>query len=332
LLGFAQGMPMLFAARLLAGVTAANISVAQAYISDVTDAKNRSRGLGMIGAAFGLGFIIGPATGGALSTFGYSVPAFLSAGLGLLNLILVFFWLPESLSAARRAELSNVPNRTTLSPYGLFHALQRPVVGPLLHTRFLYGLAFAVFQTIFSLYALTRFGVNAQQTGFILAYVGILSVITQGFLVGKLTARFSESRLIFTAAAIMAFSLFGWAAAPNIVTLLIVMAPTAFAGGVLNTVINSAISKSVPPVEVGGMLGFAASLEAATRVIAPTLGGIMLDQINSRLGVFVGTAAPGIFAGIIMVWVVSYIWRNILPTNPAPLNTSGAIPVQNSSD
>ncbi|MBE0699696.1 MAG: MFS transporter [Anaerolineaceae bacterium] len=312
LLGFAQGMVMLFAARLLAGITAANISVAQAYISDITDEKNRSKGLGMIGAAFGLGFIIGPAAGGALSTFGYSVPAFLSAGLGVINLILVALWLPESLSPERRAALAKKPAKDALAPKGLWAALQRPVIGPLLSTRFFYGMAFSIFQTIFALYALSRFGVNAQNTGFILAYVGVLSVITQGFIVGRLTARYPESRLIFVMAIIMAVSLFGWAVAPNILTLLIILAPTAFSAGILNTVINSAISKSVPPVEVGGMLGFAASLEAGTRVIAPTLGGIMLDQISSRMGVFAGTAAPGLFAAILMSGVVFYIWRHVL--------------------
>jgi MFS transporter, DHA1 family, tetracycline resistance protein len=319
LLGLAQSMFMLFAARLLAGITAANISVAQAYISDITDEKNRSKGLGMIGAAFGLGFIIGPATGGALSTLGYSVPAFLSAGLGAINLLLVWLWLPESLSVERRVLISTLPAKATLSPKGLWAALQRPVTGPLLHTRFFYGLAFSIFQTIFSLYALTRFGVDAQRTGFILAYVGVLSVITQGFLVGRLTARFSDAQLIFAASIIMAISLLGWAAAPSIVTLLLVLAPTSFSAGILNTVINSAISKSVPPIEVGGMLGFAASLESATRVIAPTIGGIMLDQIGAKLGAFAGTAAPGLLAGFLMAWVVVYIWRHIIQKTSIPV-------------
>lgn len=325
-LGFAQSMVALYASRLLAGITAANISVAQAYISDVTDASNRSRGLGMIGAAFGLGFIIGPALGGALSTFGYSVPAFLAAGLGIINLILVFAWLPESLSPERRVKLVNQPASSTLSINGLFEALRRPLTGPLLHTRFFYGLAFAIFQTIFSLYTLSRFGMDAQATGFILAYVGVLSVITQGFLVGRLTARYSENRLIFVSSIIMTLSLLGWALAPNLFILLIIMAPTSFSAGVLNTVINSAISKSVPPVEVGGILGISASLEAGTRVIAPTIGGIMLDQIGKLLGIFAGTAAPGLLATIIMAWVVSYIWRYMLhqPGNQLSITPASA--------
>jgi MFS transporter, DHA1 family, tetracycline resistance protein len=329
LLGFAQNLAMLFFARALAGITAANISVAQAYISDVTDEKNRSKGLGMIGAAFGLGFIIGPAAGGALSAFGYGVPAFLAAGLGLINLVLVALWLPESLTPERRAMLAQRPVKMTLSPRGLLDALRRPLVGPLLHTRFFFAMAFSIFQSIFTLYALERFQIDAQHTGYILAYVGVLSVFTQGFLVGRLTKRYSEPQMIFAASIIAAIGLLGWALSPNIPVLLVMMAPTSMASGVLNTVINSAISKSVPPVEIGGMLGLAASLEASTRVISPSLGGLMLDQISRQFGVFIGTASPGIFATLVMAWLVSYIWRNVLHLK---LTGAGAAPQAQSAD
>ena len=105
LLGFATTLWMLFASRLIDGITGGNISVAQAYISDVTDPKDRAKSLGLIGAAFGLGFIIGPVTGGVLSQWGYAIPAFVAAGLAFINLLLVFFWLPESLTPERRAAM-----------------------------------------------------------------------------------------------------------------------------------------------------------------------------------------------------------------------------------
>jgi DHA1 family tetracycline resistance protein-like MFS transporter len=106
LLGFANTLWMLFAARILDGLTGGNISVAQAYIADVTDAQNRSKGLGMIGAAFGLGFIIGPVTGGFLSQWGYAVPAFAAAAMAIINLILIYAWLPESLTPEKRAAMN----------------------------------------------------------------------------------------------------------------------------------------------------------------------------------------------------------------------------------
>jgi DHA1 family tetracycline resistance protein-like MFS transporter len=328
-LAFAQNIWVLFLERLIDGITAGNISIAQAYISDVTDPKDRSKAFGMIGAAFGLGFIIGPAVGGALSTFGYIVPALVAASLTVINLVLVAVWLRESLTPEKRAELSASGSKPPAFTIGaMFAALRRPLVGPLLHTRFIFGLAFSLFQSIFSLYALERFQLNVQSIGFVLAYVGVLSVITQGFMIGKLTARYSEARLIVFSTGLMAIGLAGWALAPSLWVLLLVMAPTAFAGGVLNTVINSAISKSVAPAEIGGMLGLSASLESATRVIAPSLGGLLLDQVGRSYGIFAGTAAPGIFSTLVMIWLFSYVVRRVkeLPTAPANQSYPGSSP------
>ena len=302
LLGFANTLWLLFAARIADGITGGNISVAQAYIADVTDEKSRAKGLGMIGAAFGLGFIFGPATGGFLSQWGYAVPAFAAAGLVTLNLLMVYLWLPESLTPERRAELAE-KEKPKFNLRALLDALQRPVSGSLLITRFFFGLAFSIFQTIFSLYALRRFGLEAQQTGYILTYVGVLSVIVQGGLVGKLTDRFREDLLITASVGIMALSLLGWAFAPSVVMLLVILAPTAFAGGVLNTVISSALTKTVQPQEIGGILGLSASIESLTRVIAPTLGGVLLDQY--------GSWSPGTFGALILAGLFIYVWNKI---------------------
>lgn len=308
LLGFAGALWVLFVSRLVDGLTGGNLSVAQAYITDVTDDKNRAKSLGMIGAAFGLGFIIGPAVGGALSVYGYAVPAFAAAALSAINLIAVFFWLPESLTEERRAAMA-AQKRPAFTFAALWRALNRPRVGPLLHTRFFFGLAFATFQTIFALYAKDRFGLTAQTTGYVLAYVGVLSVLVQGFAIGKLAVRFTETQLIFVCTILMAMSLLAWAFAPSLPLLLIIMAPLAFAGGTLNTVLSSALTKSVYPEEIGGTLGLSASVESLTRVIAPSAGGLLLETL--------GTWAPGVFSALVMAWVVSFVWRRIV-VNPDP--------------
>lgn len=297
LLGFANTLLILFVARILDGLTGGNISVAQAYISDVTDAKNRTKGLGMIGAAFGLGFIIGPASGGLLSQWGYAVPAFVAAGLVTINLLMVALWLPESLTPEKRTTLIGKKPAVTLS--ALVDALKRPFTGPLLITRFFFGLAFAIFQTIFALYALRRFNLGATETGFILTYVGVLSVIVQGGLVGRLNQRFRDDVLIFSSVGIMALSLLGWALTPSVTVLLIVLAPTAFAGGVLNTVLSSALTKAVQPQEIGGILGLSTSIESATRVIAPTLGGVLLEHF--------GAWSPGAFGALLLTGLFIYV-------------------------
>lgn len=307
---------VLFFSRILDGLTGGNISVAQAYIADITDEKNRARGLGLIGAAFGLGFILGPAVGGLLSTYGYAVPAFAAAGLAAINLASVAFTLPESLTPEARANLSARPQRT-LSPAALWEALNRPRVGPLLHIRFFFGLAFSTFQTIFSLFALYRLGLDARQTGFVLAYVGILAALVQGVGVGKLTNRFPETRLIVAASALMAVGLVAWAFTPSVPVLLIVLAPVSLGGGVLNTVLNSTLTKAVYPEEIGGTLGLSASLESLTRVISPSVGGLLLGQV--------GAWAPGLIAGGLMVWVTSFAWRRLIanPDPPLPKRSSG---------
>lgn len=302
LLGLAANLWMLFAARILAGIIGSNISVAQAYITDVTDESSRARGLGLIGAAFGLGFILGPAIGGLLSRFGFGVPSFAAAGLSALNLLMVLFWLPESLTAERRAALAQ-GKRPPLTLNAMLAALRKPVVGPLLHTRFFFAIAFSTFQTIFALWGLQRLNLTAQTTGYLLTYVGFLSAFVQGFLIGRLTRRFSEPFLIFAATILMTVGLVGWALTTSLPGLLVDLIPIAFGGGVLNTVINSAISKSVAPIEVGGTLGLAASLESLTRVFSPTLGGLLLDTL--------GTWAPGLFSALIVLWLATYVYRYI---------------------
>jgi MFS transporter, DHA1 family, tetracycline resistance protein len=132
----------------------------------------------------------------------------------------------------------------------------------------------------------------------------VLSVITQAGLIGPLTRRFRENVLIITGLWLMGFALLAWAFTSSLIPLLIVMLPLALSGGVLNTVIQSAISKSVSREEVGGMLGISSSLEAFTRVIAPTVGGFLLQNL--------GVWAPGVFSALIMAWVVLFTYRRVI--------------------
>ena len=194
--GLANSIIILFLSRILAGFMGGNISVAQAYIADVTDEKDRARGLGLIGAAFGLGFITGPAIGGALSAWGYEIPAYAAAFLDFFNFIAIYFWLPESLTL-EQMKASHASREPKFSLRELRQALTRPLVGALLNSQFVFSLAFAMFTTVFALFAQHRLNLDAESTGFILAYIGILIVIVQGGLIGKLTAYFSEGFLLF---------------------------------------------------------------------------------------------------------------------------------------
>src|SRR5512136_277212 len=294
---------VLFLSRSVDGLTGGNITVAQAYISDITDEKNRAKGLGLIGAAFGLGFIIGPAVGGLLSKYGYSVPALVAAGLSFLNLISIFFFLPESLTEERRHAM-HMQNRPPFTLKALIVALNRPLVGPLLYLRFFFALAFSMFQCIFSLYAAFKLHLSSQTTGYVLAYVGVLSVLVQGVGVGLVTKRFRENAIIITSLWLMVLGLVGWAITPNLPVLLVVMLPLSMGGGMLNTVINSAISKAVSREEIGGTLGISTSLESVSRVIAPSAGGFLLQNL--------GAWAPGVVSAFLMAWAIWFTYRRII--------------------
>lgn len=306
ILGFANSLWWLFASRILSGLTAGNISVAQAYIADVTDEKNRARGMGMIGAAFGIGFILGPAIGGTLSVYGFDVPAFVAAGLTFINLLAVFFWLPESLTEERRAELAS-QKKADVSFGALFAALQRPLVGPLLWVRFGFAVAFNSFQTVFPLYVLYKFDLNAQQTGYILAYLGVVLVIMQGGVIGPLSERFKESNLLVIFLTFALVGMIGWAFTPSVTLLLVAMFPMAVGAGSFNALINSAISKAVTREEIGGMLGLGAGLESSTRVVMPALASYLLGAY--------GPSAPGYLGSVVMAIVVVYAYMNLIVSN-----------------
>lgn len=303
ILGFANGLWMLFAARLLSGLTAGNISVAQAYISDVTDEKNRARGMGLFGAAFGIGFILGPALGGSLSVFGFAVPSFVAAGLAFINLLTVFFWLPESLTDERRAELMS-RDRPKLSLNALFAAMRRPLVGALLWVRFGFAIAFNSFQTVFPLYLLYKFSLDAQHAGYIMAYIGIVLVIMQGFAIGPLSIRFKESHLLVSFLVIALIGMIGWAIVQSVPLLLVALLPMSIGAGSFNSLINSAISKAVGPEEVGGMLGFGAGLESLTRVVMPAIASYLLGAYQP--------SAPAYMGSIVLVVVVVYAYVNLI--------------------
>src|SRR5512137_2303129 len=196
MLGFANGLGMLFLSRIVDGVSGGNVSTAQAYIADISDESNRAKNFGLIGAAFGLGFILGPAIGGFLSRFGYQVPAFAAAGLSLVTILLTFFMLHEP---ERKAK-----TRTEFSWAALRRAFGHPTIGILLTMVFTFGLAFAMFQTSFALFASARFGFDVQQTALVLTYVGVLSVVMQLVVVKRVVKRLGENRTIIITLAALA--------------------------------------------------------------------------------------------------------------------------------
>src|SRR6476660_352352 len=184
MLALAHGLAMLFAARIVDGLSGGNISTARAYVADITGPKDRARAYGLIGAAFGLGFIFGPALSGLLAHISYTAPIWAAAALTLVATFMAYFWLPETVH--RAAAGTGMPFRN------LAAMMQRPGLRRMLVIDFVYWFAFAIFQTTFALFAARRFGFDAPQTGYFFAAFGVLGAGVQGALIRPIVARLGD--------------------------------------------------------------------------------------------------------------------------------------------
>ncbi len=207
LLGVANSLPLLFLSRLIDGISGANIATAQAAITDSTTEKTRTQGLGLIGAAFGLGFIIGPVIAFvalALTNNNYHAPAFVAAAFSFLSILLTVFWFKETLPAGERTRDGRKP---LFSLAAMMQALRYPTVGVLLVLMFGQQLVFGGFEQLLSLFTLNRLGMNASSNAIIFVYIGIIVVAVQGGLIGKWSRRYGDRRLIYAGLALLVVGL-----------------------------------------------------------------------------------------------------------------------------
>jgi multidrug resistance protein len=290
----ATSLPVLFASRILAGIAGAAISTAQAYVADTTTPAERTKGMGLIGAAFGMGFIFGPATGGILSQWGFAVPAYAAAGLAFVAAIFAFFRLPESLPPGTRSEA--ITSRH--APIAFVHALRRPRIGPVLVTFFVATLCFAGMEAVLALFCEHRYGLGPTQLGLLLMYVGVVSAVMQLTLVGRLVRRFGERALVRAGLLCMALAFIACGAAPPLAVFLLSMGVVAVGSG-LSTPSLSGLASLVTPVdEQGGVLGIYQSLGSLARAVGPFLGGMAYDHV--------GTGAPLWLSGSLLALVALY--------------------------
>lgn len=274
--GMANSLWLLLASRLFAGICGANISTAHAYIADSTGPENRAKGMGIIGAAYGLGFIFGPAIGGILSQWGYRVPAFFASGLALANFLAALFFVPESLKpgvASSRTERGLNWSRLRL-------ALAQPKLRIYLVLYFLSTFAFANLEGTFALMTARKYQLDARHNGYLFAYIGILITIMQGGLIGRLVKRFGELRLVSAGLLCLVFSLGLLPFWPNVGWLLIGLLPLTFGHGVSNPSLSSLISRTAAASEQGGVLGVSQSMASLGRILGPAWGGFIYDQLG----------------------------------------------------
>ena len=281
MLAVAHSLFMLFAARIVDGLSGGNITTARAYIADITTEENRAKAFGLLGAAFGLGFIVGPGLGGAFSHISYTAPIWAAAVITVVATALAFFWLPETVHRAHAGGRS--PWRAVVDSW------QLPHLRALFTIDFVYWAAFAVYQTTFALFGARRFGFDAAHTGYLLSAFGFLGVLVQGGMVGPVVKAMGERR---TLAVGLVFAAFGWGGSALTYSLPVFVAmlvPGAIGIGLCNATLSSLISKSAPPREQGRVQGAAGALESLGRTLGPVWGNGALQRFGE--GSAYGSAA-----------------------------------------
>jgi MFS family permease len=271
LMGFADSLTLLFVARILAGITGGNISIPQAYIADVTAPEKRSRAMGMIGAAFGLGFTFGPLIGGMMSRISYSAPFFFAAGLAVANAVLVYLILPESLPREHRAKPHEEASIAEVFRHG-----RGGMFALVVATYFFLIAGFAIMTTLFALFTEKRFGYDAHANGYLFGFIGIIAVIVQGGLIGRLIKIFGEVTLTRTGMILTTLSLALLPLSNNLTILLLVCAGLAAGSGFASPPLSGLASQMIDRTWQGRALGVMQSAGSTGRLVGPLLGGWLL--------------------------------------------------------
>ena len=313
----AHSLALLFVSRMLAGVAGAVLSTAQAYVADTTTPENRTKGMGLIGASFGMGFIFGPALGGVLSRWGFAAPAYASAGLALTAAVFALVRLPESLPPARRAgALANRGLKTTFRG-----AFAKPVVGTVLGLFFTATLCFSGMEAILALFCQRYYGWGPHQIGYLFAYVGVVAACMQMGIVGTLARRFGERALIRGGLVLMGAAFAGAGLAPPLALFFVAMGAIAVASGLLTPSLSGLISIATAADEQGGILGIYQSLGSLARATGPFFGGLLFDIVSP--------GAPLWMAGIVLALAALFAAR--LPARGAAIATPGDVTPRSTS-
>ncbi len=288
------------AARILDGITGGNIAVAQAAMTDGSKPEERSKLLGMIGAAFGLGFVIGPALAGVLAgsslgesmlvRHGWHLPFFVAAGLSFLAATFVLAWLPETLTPELRAKAKAKETRG----HALLVALKRPGMAQLLFIALLAMSGFAMMEGTFSLLAHARFGFGQREVGYLFAFIGILIVLYQGGLVRVVSKRLPERAAILSGLALMVCTLPFLPSSPWKWPFLLLIIPLSWGSGMNSTATSALASQLTPPEEQGSLFGAMGAMQGLGRIIGPAIGTFAFAKWGYASPYFIATATVGL--------------------------------------
>ncbi len=312
--GFADSLAWLIASRIFGGICAANISTAQAYIADSTSPEDRAKGMGLIGAAFGIGFTLGPPLGGiAAAKFGMSAPGLIAGTLCGLNFLAASIRLPESLKPENRAV--TLRRYTPLNIDAFRKAWNQPLLWPLLMIFFFSVFAFSTMEQTFSLLFQTKFLLTTENagkaTGFVLMWAGVIGVIIQGGLIRKLVPKFGELKLLRIGLVLNCIGMFFFPLGPSMTSYFAFMIPIAIGSALINPTISALISKNAQANEQGAVLGLSQGLGSLARAFGPFLGLITFGILPH---------IPFWIASVMVLGVLFFLQLRFMRMK-APLNT-----------
>jgi len=318
LMGMAQSLLLLFVARIFSGITGGNISIPQAYIADVTTPETRSKWMGMIGAAFGLGFTFGPMIGGIMSRISYGAPFYFAAALAAANVVLLYFILPESLPSEHRAKRHGVAPMIEVFRHG-----NGWMFGGVVATYFFLVAGFTIMTAFFALFTSRRFGYDAHANGYIFGFIGIVTVIVQGGLIGRMVKAFGETALARAGLVLTTASLVMLPFCSNLPLLLVACVGLSCGTGFASPPLNGLASQLIDRSWQGRALGLLQAAGSAARLIGPLLGGWLLMFDLGKPASRYGETAFFAAAGLCLIGaVLAFCLRK-----PAADRVPGTIPV-----
>lgn len=275
MMALAHSLAVLFVARIVDGLSGGNISTARAYVADVTEPKDRAKAFGLIGAAFGLGFIAGPALSGVLAQYSYTAPVWAAAGITLVATLMAWLWLPETVHRASAG--TGMPFRN------LSEMMRRPGLRRMLWIDFIYWFAFAIFQTTFALFAAHRFAFGVSQTGYFFAAFGVLGAIVQGGIIRPIVHRLGDKPTFILGLACGAVGLVGATLAHTVVLFAIALIPLALGIGFGHPTVSALVSRAGRAGEQGRVQGAAGAMESLGRAIGPVWGNAALARYGDAM-------------------------------------------------
>lgn len=304
---FTDNYLILLISRIIAGIGGSSISVAQAYIADITTPKSRSKGMGLIGSAFGLGFVFGPLLGGILAEYGYQIVGFVSAGFSLAALILTFFMLPESLRSSYTTQAQTDRKIRLINTQSFKYVFSKPDLALLISLFFILTFSFANIYGTFALLGIQVYGFTDKQNGYMFGITGIVSALVQGVFIGKISKFLTKKKIIIIGSLLVSLNLALIPYSVNFLGLAIVSVFLSIGTGILQPTVLSLISEVTSESEQGLILGINQSMSAFARMLGPLWGGFAFEYLGYPFPFLTGA----FFTAIMFLIAIFYLPKKI---------------------